>query len=355
MKRLVFIFALAAAALAAQTTVPITKVPAGTKIGVTLTKPVWMNTAQTGDGIYGETNFPVMTDSSQIAIPPGTLVQGTLDIVTLPTKSSRAEIRLSLQKIVFLNGHATNLADSAQAAFTVLVSPRSDILLDNGTQVEFTLRQDLAISVPLPPVTPMLVRTYQSATRCVPTPAVPEVPGTVISGTSATPDTIIPGAPKTPDIVIPGAPGQPDTVIPGSPGTPDIVIPGTPGTPDQVVGGSPGSPEIPCPAPPSVLNVPPQYKEQLKLGRTSQIGSLPLKKGKYTVSWTGLGPATGVQILGHNKLIHTVPVHIEGTKNKASATQFGFLSAPGVPLQVTTVQFKDKGFLLRFDSPKEAI
>ena len=129
---------------------------AGTKVGVTLTQVVWMRGAKAGDGVYGDTNFPVVIDR-QIAIAPGTKVQGVLDVMVLPTRGSdRAELRLSFSNLVFANGYAE--ACEGSATFSVVVSRNSDVLLDQGTQVEFSLVRDLVLLEPLPGVKRMPVR-----------------------------------------------------------------------------------------------------------------------------------------------------------------------------------------------------
>jgi hypothetical protein len=244
----------------------------GTKIELALIVPVWAKAAKPGDPIYTQTNFPVVGNPG-IAIPAGTWVQGKIESVTKPTrKSSRAELQILFQKIIFANGYSIALPDiapasqSAQTAVpssamsnaastaivtdvTVEASPANDLLLDNGAQVEITLAAPLVLDATkvanaLPLSHPPEPGKFKSATLCRPTPGEPGTPGT-----PGSPDTVIPGSPGTPSITIPGGPGMPDTVIPGTPATPDTVIPGSPGTP-----GTPGTPGIVCPAAPIVIS-----------------------------------------------------------------------------------------------------
>jgi hypothetical protein len=239
--------------------------PAGTKIEVVLTRPVWAVSAKTGDAFYAQTSFPVVAGNG-IAIPAGSYVQGAIEEVTRPTrKSNRAEIQVLFTKIIFPNGYTVLLpggmnmlqgpAASAEAAdlssaqgetliaILIQVTTANDLLLDNGAEVEMTLGAPLALdaeqvaqAVPLARV-PQPAQ-FKSATQCRTIPGSPGTPGTS--------DTVIPGSPGTPDTVIPGGPGMPDTVIPGTPATPDTVIPGSPGTP--------GTPPIYCPPKPLVIS-----------------------------------------------------------------------------------------------------
>ncbi len=242
--------------------------PAGTKIELALIRPLMANTTGLGTPIYAQTTFPVVIGNG-VAIPPGTYTQGTLTKLVRPTRrSNRAELRVLFTQIIFANGYIAPLAGisaetsaaaapetgaAAQAepdsaaqtliAVSVQVSASSDVLLDNGAQIEATLgaplqldARQVAAAVPLShaPVPGL----FKSASRCTP------IPGS-------------PGTPGTPDIVIPGSPGTPSTVIPGGPGMPDTVIPGTPATPPTVIHGTPGTPDFPgrsCPGPPIVLS-----------------------------------------------------------------------------------------------------
>jgi len=260
-----------AAGVASQTAVSqagvsqgVVTLPAGTKVELSVISPVRAKTAMAGDPLYTQTNFPV-TAGAQVAIPPGTWVQGRIEKITRPTgRQAHAELEVVFRKIVFANGYtvllpkmpvagpngtvnaAANAASPAATAVlvTVNVSAANDLLLDNGAPVEMTLAAPLtldagqvaaaqALSHP-----PGQLAKFRSATQCVPTP---ETPGT--PGTPGTPDTVIPGTPST---VIPGAPGMPDTVIPGTPAT---VIPGSPGTP-----GTPETPGAACPQAPLVVS-----------------------------------------------------------------------------------------------------
>ena len=249
---------------------PIAILPAGTKVELAVTNPVWSRTAKPGDPLYMQTTFPVLAGDG-LAIPAGTYVEGTIESVDLPTrKSSRAEIQILFTKIVFADGYVIVLPDltatgtpavalgQASAAspevanspppltaarVTIEVSRANDLLLDNGAQLEMTLGAPLSLDSKLVAASIPLTQApqpgkFKSATLCRPTPGSPGSPGT--------PDTVIPGSPGTPSTTIPGGPGMPDITIPGTPATPDTVIPGSPGTP--------GTSGTTCPAAPIVVS-----------------------------------------------------------------------------------------------------
>jgi hypothetical protein len=245
--------------------------PAGTKVELAVTNPIWARTVKPGETLYTQTTFPVLA-GDRLAIPAGTYVQGTIESITLPTrKTSRAEVEILFTKVIFADGYVIALPDFAGTAVaaagqvgganteaasstpvltaakvTIEVSRANDLLLDNGAQLEMTLGAPLSLDSKLVAAAIPLTQVpqpgkFKSATLCRPTAGSP--------GSSGTPDTVIPGTPGTPSTTIPGGPGMPDITIPGTPATPDTVIPGSPGT-----SGTAGTT---CPiAPIVVLSVP---------------------------------------------------------------------------------------------------
>jgi hypothetical protein len=235
---------------------PALLLPAGSKIELVVTRPVWAKRARPGNPVYAQTDFPV-TIGGRLAIPAGTWVQGMLESITPPTrKTSRAELEILFTQIIFADGYAVSLPDvwpvppassgspvSSAARVTVEVATSNDLLLDNGAQIEMTLAMPLeleggAVANAVPLTQAPVPGSFRTATLCRPTPGTP-------------------GSPGTPDTVIPGTPGTPDTTVPGGPGMPDITIPGTPPTPPTVIPGSPGTPDTPgtvCPPPPIVVS-----------------------------------------------------------------------------------------------------
>jgi hypothetical protein len=225
-----------------------TQLPAGTRIPLAVTRPVWSGTVKPGDPIYAQTTFPA-TVGDVVAIPSGTYVEGQIDAFTRPTrKVNHATFAIHFTKIIFANGYTVLLPaaapdTAAQANLDIQVSPANDLLLDNGAQIEMTLGSPLTldsaqVTAAVPISQPLQPGAFKSATLCRPTAGSP-------------------GSPGTPDTIIPGSPGTPSTTIPGAGGSPDITIPGTPATPPTVISGSPGTPDTPgtfCPAPPLVLS-----------------------------------------------------------------------------------------------------
>jgi hypothetical protein len=220
---------------------------AGTKLELAVTRAVWTAKVKAGDTLYAETVFPVAI-AGRMVIPAGTWVEGQIESVTPPTRrQDRAVFHLRFTKIIYANGYMAELP-STGAAVTVQVGRGSDILLDNGTQMEISVGADLeldgtqvaaAIAVSHAPKP----GEFAHATLCRPTPGSPGSTGTTI----------------------PGTPGTPPTVIPGGPGMPPTVIPGTPGTPSSVVGAYPGSPGTVCPAPPIVISSVPEGGQELAI------------------------------------------------------------------------------------------
>src|SRR5208337_4730582 len=254
---------------------PSITLPAGTKVMLAMTTPVWSKTVKSGDSLYCTTNFPVTIDN-QMAIPPGTYAQGTIDSVTKPTrKTNNADFQVHFTKLIFANGYTVELpADSPAATATihVQVNYQSDILLDNGSQFEMTLQNPLtldsanvAVAVrrsKAPPIGP-----YQSATRCRP---------------------------------IPGTPGTSDTVIPGTPGTPGFVCPGPP-----IVTSGPGVPFY-------------DHEGFVTFAKKVQVGEKKLKAGAYKIAWAGSGPTVPVKITQKDKEVASVMALVVVLPEKAT-------------------------------------
>src|SRR5437660_6761075 len=245
-------------------------VPAGTKVALALSSPIWARSANVGDTIHAATSFPVAI-GNEMAIPPGTYIEGKIDALKPPGWfSNHAEFQLHFTKLVFANGYTVELpiipkdlvssapapvsgsgvashltaaasptrtstiyVAAAVARVYVEVTPRNDILLDNGAPIEMLLQSPLSldsgsVAAAIIRSKPLQFMASKSSTKCMPTPGTPGTPDTVIPGSSGTPDTVIPGGPGMPDTVIPGIPATSPTVIPGSPGTPGTACPGPP-------------------------------------------------------------------------------------------------------------------------------
>ncbi|HVP43197.1 MAG TPA: hypothetical protein VMS96_07175 [Terriglobales bacterium] len=93
-----------------QTAAPATVVvPAGTKLPVVLKHAINTKSAQPGDAIYAETNFPVV-ENDRILIPAGTYVQGSITSVKRPGKvKGRAEVLMHFNTLIFPNGYTVSI------------------------------------------------------------------------------------------------------------------------------------------------------------------------------------------------------------------------------------------------------
>jgi type IV secretion system protein VirB10 len=84
-------------------------VPAGTKLPVVLKHAINTKTAQPGDNIYCETNFPVVKDN-RILIPAGTYVQGNITSVKRPGRvKGRAEVQMHFTTLIYPNGYTVSI------------------------------------------------------------------------------------------------------------------------------------------------------------------------------------------------------------------------------------------------------
>jgi hypothetical protein len=329
-------------------------IPAGTKVVLALTSPVWARSAKPGDPVYSSTAFPVAVNNV-VAIPPGTYVQGQIDAVTKPgVFSARATFQMHFTKLVYVNGYTVEIPNvpqdssastgqkavlpevpTASATVYVEVSPRSDILLDNGAQIEMVLQSPLSLDVDRVRAAarqsrPLAIAPAKSATRC----------------------RTIPATPGTSDTVIPGSPGTPDTVIPGSNGTPDIVIPGIPATPSTVIPGIQGTPEIPCPRPPVVLSGPAKpetYKKTLTLSTSLLVAGNALEAGKYQFNWTVSGPTAEVDILQKGKPMIHAQARVIALEQKTSKDATAVRTNADGSVSLGSVQFAGEIFELTFD------
>jgi hypothetical protein len=229
--------------------------PANSQIPMQLTRPVWAARVKAGDLFYAETVDP-FSAGSNVAIPAGTYVEGTITTFTKPGKTSTATFHLQFHQLIFPNGYTVVLTKpNVRAKVKVKVDSSNDLLLDNGAKLTMTLPSALtldatAVAQSIPMAQAPDPAAFVPATLCRFIPGTPGDPGS--PGSSGTPDTVIPGNPGTPDTVIPGSDGMPDTVIPGTPATPDTVIPGTPATP--ATPPTPPTDPIYCPDPPAVIS-----------------------------------------------------------------------------------------------------
>jgi hypothetical protein len=335
-------------------TEPAIVVPAGTAVELAVTNPVLTKTAKPGDTVYAETAFPVVVNN-RVAIPPGTYVEGEIDALTRPGFfSPHAEFQIHFTEIIFANGYVVEFPGPQNVSTTsstntdviaavanpyVEVSAASDVLLDNGTQIDMILQLPLtlnraSVSAAASQASPLQLDQFKSATLCRPIPGTPGTPDTVIPGT--------PGTPGTPDVVVPGAPGMPPTVIPGTPPTP--------GTPDTVIPGSPGTPGISCPGPPVVTRPKTEnYKESFAVNVSVAVNGTILAPGRYEVSWTGPGPATQLAIIENGKTLASASVRMVLLSARSPDDATTTRTNSDGSLSLDTIRFAGESFALFFE------
>src|SRR5580698_5099750 len=85
-------------------------IPAGTNVAMVLTQPVQSRVLHRGDDIYAQITAPV-DSGNQVAIPPGTFVQGKLD--KLERHGERGELRLQSVSITFPDGYVAPISGPA--------------------------------------------------------------------------------------------------------------------------------------------------------------------------------------------------------------------------------------------------
>jgi len=348
-------------------------VPAGTTVVLSLTAPVLAKSAKAGDSVYAVTGFPV-TVNNQMAIPPGTYVQGIIDTLTRPGwLSPHAQFQIHFTKIIFANGYTVEIdgprrvnapgpvaslaasspatkpfaADDVIAAVAtpyVLVTSANDVLLDNDSQIGMVLQVPLRlnaakVAAAVRQSNPAPLAQLKSASRCQPIPGSPGTPDTVIPGT--------PGTPGTPDIVIPGGPGMPPTVIPGTPATP--------GTPDTVIPGSPGSPWIPCPAGPIVTSNPKiqNYSQAFQITAPVQLAGVSLAAGSYQATWKGPGPFAQVDILQNGNRVVSVRARLVLLNRISPADTPETRASSDGSLSLQSLRFARQAYALYFEEGVE--
>lgn len=100
-------------------------VPAGTAIPLTLVSPIKSRSTKRGDTVRAMVAFPV-TSGTQLAIPAGTYVEGTITQLSPNTlKNKMPEVEVHFTRMVFANGYAVDLdANSTQAKLEAPVTKR---------------------------------------------------------------------------------------------------------------------------------------------------------------------------------------------------------------------------------------
>jgi hypothetical protein len=156
----------------------IVTVPSGTVVPLTLINPIKSKSTKPGDAVRATVAFPV-TVGSQLAIPPGSYVEGTVRQVTARAKDShQPAVLIEFTRLLFPNGYSVNLvADSTQAMATPppINPPAAATVADDATPAAPAIGSSslFAQQSPQPPTLPQVG----------PSPAV--VTGAVLGGAAA--------------------------------------------------------------------------------------------------------------------------------------------------------------------------
>ena len=112
-------------------------VPAGTKLPVVLKHAINTKSAQPGDTIYCETNFPVVQDN-RILIPAGTYVQGSITSVKRPGRvKGRAEVLMHFNTLIYPNGYTVSIPgalDQVPGADSTHVKDKEGTVQENSSK-----------------------------------------------------------------------------------------------------------------------------------------------------------------------------------------------------------------------------
>jgi len=100
-------------------------IPAGTRIALVLTHPIQSRYIHHGDEIYAQIISPV-NEGSEMQIPPGTFVTGTVDKLNMRS-GGRAELHLQSMTITFPDGYVAPMSGPV-----TLVSNEGYALKDPG-------------------------------------------------------------------------------------------------------------------------------------------------------------------------------------------------------------------------------
>jgi hypothetical protein len=128
-------------------------IPSGTRVPLTLTNPIRTKSARPGDSIRAVSAFPV-TVGTQVMIPPGTYVEGSLEKVLKRNSAGHPALQIRFTRMVFVNGYAVALegamaqtrAESPGANSSEIPTPGSQTATSSGQGFQQT---------PGPPPLPM--------------------------------------------------------------------------------------------------------------------------------------------------------------------------------------------------------
>jgi hypothetical protein len=115
---------------AAQTSAPAPAtvvVPSGTVVPITLINPIKHKSTKPGDTIRARVAFPI-TVGNQIAIPPGTIVEGVFN--KLPKGQKQPSISIHFTTLIYANGYTVSLDGLNTADLTLPPPPDTYAMLD---------------------------------------------------------------------------------------------------------------------------------------------------------------------------------------------------------------------------------
>ena len=99
----------AASQASAQPVAKTLEIPAGTKVLLTIRSAINTKTAQTGDGVYLQSSFPVIANGRAV-IPAGVYVQGVVDSVERHIRiKGPAKLTMHFTSIIFPNGSVVEI------------------------------------------------------------------------------------------------------------------------------------------------------------------------------------------------------------------------------------------------------
>lgn len=243
-------------------------VPPGTRLALGLLRPISLKKAKQGVAVYLQVTFPV-TVGSQVAIPAGSYVQGTIEKVVKRDRSKQVmEFQMRSASVIFSTGYTVMLGSpvdvaptnaqlspaplpggsvpvssavggpappplpplpsmgngarnaiialgvagtAATVALAIVHYRHDDVQMEAGTPVEIVLQSPLLLDQER---VQAAVRQYSAQLAGAPPQIVqpPQKPKLCYN----------PGTRSSPDVVVPG---PPDVIIPGNPGTPGVYYP----------------------------------------------------------------------------------------------------------------------------------
>ena len=276
---------------------PTETIPAGTRLALVLTNPIFSNTTHRGDEIHAQTTAPV-TVGDHVVIPGGIFVQGKVDKLT--RKGNHSEMLMQSVAVIFPDGYVASIAGplmieseegtawlnpSSGVKAGAIIAPMAGLGLGalvgsaahttqsstlGGNTITSSTPKGLAIGsvvglaaggvvalVLLTHSHQFFVEVGSPLEMTLPQPLTLAQADVVDANREArdNPAAVPMPAPRPVPVAFPSTPTNHGTCFtPGTPGTPPTVIPGVPGPngvpgPPTVIPGTPPIPGTPYPCP----------------------------------------------------------------------------------------------------------